>query len=130
MFLSGFIVLMFLVVHLGDFKFELGWGGAFADQTPYAKAGVILRDLARAIVYALGSVVLGVHVSHGLQSAFQSLGVNHPKYNGCIKWSSVVFGWIVAVGFASFPVVWSLSDASPSSAVPHSMQPMESQESQ
>ncbi len=138
MFRSGAIVLLFLIVHLTDFKFELGWSAVLEGQSHYAKAGIILRDIGRAIIYALGSVALGVHVSHGLASAFQSLGVNHPKYNGCIKWSSVAFGWIVAVGFASFPLIWALtaapapsapaSQAAPTSHVQPAAHPSEAQD--
>lgn len=126
---SGAIVLLFLVVHLIDFKFEFGWGAVLEGHSPYDKAGVILRDLGRATVYVLGSIVLGVHVSHGLASSLQSLGVNHDQYNGCIKWTSVIFGWIVAIGFASFPVVWSLSDASHTApSPPAALQPMQDQD--
>jgi len=110
MFRSGAIVLLFLIVHLSDFKFEFGWGILESVPSSYDKAGIILRDTGRAIIYILGSTVLGVHVSHGLASAFQSLGFNHPKYNGCLKWCSIAFGWIVAIGFASFPIVWYLTD--------------------
>lgn len=110
MFRSGAIVLLFLIVHLTDFKFEIGWDVLEGETSPYAKAGVILRDVWRAAIYILGSLVLGVHVSHGLQSAFQSLGVSHPKYSPGIKWLSIAFGWIVGLGFASFPIVWSLTE--------------------
>ncbi len=111
MFRSGAIVLLFLIVHLSDFKFEIGWDILESESSPYAKAGIILRDVWRAVIYILGSLVLGVHVSHGFASAFQSLGVNHPKYTPCIKWCSIAFGWIVAIGFASFPIIWALTDS-------------------
>ena len=112
MFWSGAVVLGFLILHLGDFKFELWWGTSLqAIDSPYDKAGVILRNSLRLFVYTLGSIVLGMHVSHGLASAFQSLGVNHPKYTPCIHWCSIAFGWIVGIGFASFPVIWSLTES-------------------
>jgi len=111
MFRSGAIVLLFLIVHLTDFKFEIGWDVLESESSPYAKASIILRDVWRAVIYILGSLVLGVHVSHGFASAFQSLGVNHPKYTPCIKWCSIAFGWIIAIGFASFPIIWALTDS-------------------
>ncbi len=111
MFRSGAIVLLFLIVHLTDFKFEIGWDVLESVSSPHAKAGIILRDVGRAAIYILGSLVLGVHVSHGFASAFQSLGINHPKYTPCIKWCSIAFGWIVGIGFASFPIIWTLTDA-------------------
>lgn len=106
MFFSGAVVLLFLIVHLSDVKFELGFDQAFQSQSRYDKTAQILQIDWHAAVYFAGSVLLGLHVGHGFASAFQSLGINHPKYNGCIKWCSVVFAWIVGVGFASFPVIW------------------------
>jgi succinate dehydrogenase / fumarate reductase cytochrome b subunit len=43
-------------------------------------------------------------VSHGFQSAFQSLGLNHPKFGPLVRWTGRIFAFVVAVGFASFPV--------------------------
>lgn len=112
MFWSGAIVLGFLICHLGDFKFEWWWGNEFASSgSEYHKASIILRDPRVLVVYCIGSVILGVHVSHGLASAFQSLGVNHPKYTPVIHWCSIAFGWIVAIGFASFPIAWALTES-------------------
>jgi succinate dehydrogenase / fumarate reductase cytochrome b subunit len=106
MFRSGAIVLLFLLVHVTDFKFEGGWGELLESKTPFEKAGIILTSGWRAVIYAIGSIVLGAHVSHGFASAWQSIGINHPKWNGCLKWCSIAFGWVVGIGFASFPVMW------------------------
>ncbi len=106
MFFSGAIVLLFIIVHVCDFKFEVGLGGATEGMTPYEKAAHLLQIEWKAALYIFASVVLGLHVGHGFASAFQSLGVNHPKYNALIHWASVLFAWVVAVGFASFPMIW------------------------
>ena len=104
MFLTGLVVLLFLAVHLSDFKFEFGWD-VLESAEPAVKARLILSTLTRSLIYFVGSVVLGVHVSHGLQSSFQSLGWNHPKYTPLIRCLSWLFGVVVAIGFGSFPVV-------------------------
>jgi len=49
-------------------------------------------------------VVVAFHVRHGLWSAFQTLGLNHPKYMPFIRKASVVFGVIIGVGFGSIPI--------------------------
>jgi len=103
MFATGIIVLLFLLLHLSDFKFKLRHTSELEDLTPYAKAVVILHDPITFVVYIVGSLVLGYHLLHGFQSAFQTLGLNHPKYSPFIKFSSFVFAIIVAVGFGSFP---------------------------
>lgn len=106
MFWTGSVVLLFALVHISDFKFELGFGEGLASASPYDKASVILSHSWRAGLYVAGSIMLGLHVAHGFQSAFQSLGLSHPRCNCCIRWCSAAFGWIVAIGFASFPVIW------------------------
>ncbi|WP_437203688.1 succinate dehydrogenase cytochrome b subunit [Planctomicrobium sp. SH664] len=105
MLLTGMIVLVFIIVHVSDFKFEIGWRAALEESEPFAKARVIVSTASRGLIYLIGSVVLGYHVSHGLQSAFQSLGWNHSKYTMGIRYASWIFGFVVAVGFGSFPVV-------------------------
>ena len=99
---SGIVVLGFLVLHLADFTFELRLRGSESEE-PFDKAVRLLKDPISATVYVLGSIVLGFHVSHGVYSAFRSLGATHPKYSGFIKWFGVVFAVAIAIGFASFP---------------------------
>lgn len=110
MLISGLVVLIFSVVHVADFKFGIGWGSEFDTLTPYEQAELILSNWLRRGLYLAGCIILGFHAAHGFQSAWQSLGVNHPKINGFLKGASVAFGIAVAVGFSSFPVlhgVWS-----------------------
>ncbi|MCC9041993.1 succinate dehydrogenase cytochrome b subunit [Myroides sp. M-43] len=56
------------------------------------------------IAYVLAMVVLGFHLSHGFGSAFQSLGVNNPKYKGCIKGLSFLIAYVIPALFAIIPV--------------------------
>lgn len=105
MFLTGFIGLLFIIVHVSDFKFELFWGEAVASLEPFEKAQLIVADVTRGAIYLVGAIVLGIHVSHGFQSAFQSLGFHHNKYTPSIRCCSWLFGVIVALGFGSFPVL-------------------------
>lgn len=104
MVVSGLVVLLFLIVHLGDFKFEAWWGSALEGKQPFEVAKIILADVSRMAIYFVGSVILGIHVTHGLASAFQSLGLNHPKYTPVIKTASWIFGVIVALGFGTLPI--------------------------
>jgi succinate dehydrogenase / fumarate reductase cytochrome b subunit len=53
-------------------------------------------------------IIAGLHVSHGLWSAFQTLGANHPKYMPIIMMASLVFSLIVGIGFGFLPVYISL----------------------
>ena len=55
------------------------------------------------ISYIIAMVLLSMHLSHGVSSLFQSLGVNHPKYNGMIEKVGPSVGALVAIGFISIP---------------------------
>lgn len=112
MMVTGVIVLAFLLVHLSDFKyFDLRHHLSAGEPVPgpFKKALIILHDPISAVVYFVGSLVLGYHVLHGVESAFQTLGLNHPKYTPIVKVVSLIFALTVAIGFASFPLwAWAL----------------------
>jgi succinate dehydrogenase / fumarate reductase cytochrome b subunit len=108
MYVTGMVVLLFLLLHLSDFRFneyvsKLGVR-QHAGESHFARAVNILQDPLSAVVYVLGSCVLGYHVLHGFQSAFHSLGLNHPKYTPFIKFLGSLFAVTVALGFGSFPL--------------------------
>jgi succinate dehydrogenase / fumarate reductase cytochrome b subunit len=44
---------------------------------------------------------MGLHLSHAVQSAFQTLGLNHPRYTPAIKMMGSVFAWAIAAGYAA-----------------------------
>lgn len=97
MFISGSIILLYLILHLADFKFGLTGGDEAGD--PYSKAKLLMSQTWRAVVYAAASLFVGHHVSHGFGSAFQSLGASHPKYNRWIRCASITFAIVIALGF-------------------------------
>jgi succinate dehydrogenase / fumarate reductase cytochrome b subunit len=112
MFVTGAVVLLFLIMHVSDFKFDIDTvhQRSVSAEEPYDKAVELMGAPMRAVAYTVCCLFLGIHVAHGFASAFQSLGVNHPRYNGCIKLAALAFAVLVAVGFASF-ALWGLSQA-------------------
>ena len=109
MFGSGAVVLGFVILHLIDMKFQARQDITYLEEhnaaAPYANALAVLSNPISRIVYTLGVIVLGFHLSHGVSSAFQSLGLNHPKYTPLIKWGGRLFALIIALGFASLPIL-------------------------
>lgn len=111
MLVTGIVVLGFLILHLMDFKLELrakefyqhADGSAFE---PADKANALLSpsNLITIVGYTLGSLALIAHLAHGFQSAFQTLGINHPKYTPLIKTIGLLFAFVIGVGFATFPI--------------------------
>jgi len=106
MFISGAIILGFVLLHLADFRFELHNHGDFGEE-PADKALRLLQDPISAAVYFLGSLFLGWHLLHGFQSGFQTLGLNHSKYTPWIKRIGIVLAILLGIGFASFPT-WAI----------------------
>lgn len=109
----GTIVLIFLVIHLKSFWYEMRFG--YIPSVNYS-GGVEFRDLYTIVVeafsqwwYALLYVVamfgLAFHLSHGFESAFQTLGLNHKKYTPLIQKVGLWFAIIVPTLFASMPIV-------------------------
>jgi len=97
---SGAVVLGYIVLHLIDFKLQLRGDISYAGLTPYDKALAILRTPLSAIGYLAGFVFLGLHLMHGLPSLFQTLGLNHKKYNNLIRVGGLLFVVALVVGNA------------------------------
>jgi succinate dehydrogenase / fumarate reductase cytochrome b subunit len=115
MFASGAVVLGFVILHLVDLRFGMRGGINYLAESdleaPFKNTLAVLSNPISRAVYLVGVIVLGVHLSHGFASAFQSLGLNHPKYMPLIKILGKVFAVAIAVGFASIvvfvPGMWS-----------------------
>lgn len=56
------------------------------------------------IFYTLSMAVLSFHLMHGFSSAFQSLGIRHPRYTPFIGIFGKIFAVIVPAAFAIIPI--------------------------
>jgi succinate dehydrogenase / fumarate reductase, cytochrome b subunit len=103
----GSVLLFFIIYHLITFK--------YGTEYMVTYNGVEMRDLHRLVLevfqrpeYVVGYVIclllLGWHLSHGVSSIFQTLGLNHPKYTKKIKWLACIYALVVAAGFISQPL--------------------------
>lgn len=106
--LTGMIILAFLIAHIMHFKYGTNY---IVEYTP----GQPVRDLYRTVVeyfdstlytawYVIAMTALGIHLSHGFQSAFLSLGFNHKKYTPLIQKAGLSFAILVPGGFAALAV--------------------------
>ena len=108
----GTIVLIFLVVHLRHFYAELHWGSVpkvVYDGQEVADAYTLVSYwFAKewyAGLYVVCMVGLAFHLWHGFSSAFQTLGLNHVKYNPVINFVGRAFAIIVPALFALIPIL-------------------------
>jgi len=92
---TAFLILAYLAYHLLTFRFVDHSIGFYQMVTSAFRSPVFVA------IYVGGAVALVLHLSHGLQSAFQTLGVNHPKYTPFIK----IGGWLVAITMVGFALI-------------------------
>ena len=61
-------------------------------------------DIWFVLLYVVSMTLLAFHLFHGFGSAFQTLGLNHVKYNPAIRFVGVAFAIIVPALFALIPI--------------------------
>ena len=85
---TGPLMLIFLIVHLIDFRFGeevMTIQGGIAMRDLYATVAAYYQSPLNAAFYSLAMLLVALHVQHGFWSAFQSFGFNHPRYNRAIE---------------------------------------------
>jgi succinate dehydrogenase / fumarate reductase cytochrome b subunit len=112
--LLGTLILFFLGIHMGDFWYQMKFTDQLAMVTYdgqeykdlYAKVATTFSQPWFVVVYVVSMVVLGIHLWHGFQSAFQTLGLNHRKYNPLIQWIGKAYSVVIPVLYAIIPLVF------------------------
>jgi succinate dehydrogenase / fumarate reductase cytochrome b subunit len=111
---TGAIVLIFLVIHFLNFYFiKLGWvsnPNISADGEPdfYLIAQELFARPGYSLLYIALFIVLGFHLNHAFQAAWQTFGVNHPQYNSFIQWFGTIYSIIIPLGFIIIPIYFLL----------------------
>lgn len=95
---SGLLVFLFIALHLVTVKADADTLEAFDRVVK------VLSQPWGAGTYILGVLALGFHLFHGAGSTLQSLGFNHPKYEGLITFAGRAVAIIFAACFTSIPV--------------------------
>ncbi len=103
---SGLVIFLFILVHVRQFKYG-AWYQTVSEHP--------IRDLARTEVevfsqplwvafYVVCTLLVGLHLRHGISSGFQSLGFDHPVYTRRLTMWGVVLAVIIGGGLAVIPV--------------------------
>lgn len=104
--LLGTLILLFLIIHTSNFwipnrKHQFLTG----EELPlYQMIIVTFQNPVEVIIYLLGCVSLFWHLLHGFKSSFQSLGLNHIKYNKVIAGAGTAFSILISLLFALMPI--------------------------
>jgi succinate dehydrogenase / fumarate reductase cytochrome b subunit len=112
MIISGLIVLAFFVFHLLQFTWVGIANSHFADDYKNANGvadvyGMVVAAFQVpwvAAFYVIGVTLVGFHLSHGLWSGVQSLGLNGRKWTPFAKQAGLILAIALAAGFAIIPI--------------------------
>ncbi|HAV25616.1 MAG TPA: succinate dehydrogenase [Bacteroidetes bacterium] len=111
MIISGLAVLAFLCLHFYDFwipEIALKYGegdmsGLIQGTQEFRYHEELVHKFAhqpmRVALYIVAFIMLSLHLLHGFQSAFQSVGFNSNKYTPIIKKLGTAFAILVPLGF-------------------------------
>jgi len=116
----GTLILIFLIVHMRSFWFEMKFGSI--PVIMYDGSDIAYKDMYKIVVeaftqawyvalYVISMIALAFHLFHGFQSAFQTFGINHHRYTPVIKVIGVgVFAIIIPALFAAMPLFFLLNN--------------------
>ena len=108
MIITGFMIFSFICLHFYDFwipeintKFIQGdWTGLDHGEFRYhAELQHKFHDLWRVVIYVISFFFLALHLLHGFQSSFQSVGVRTSTSTPVIKKISTFYAILVPAGF-------------------------------
>ena len=105
MYWSGPIVLAFVIFHLLQFT-----AGYIHPESQFIEGDVYHNVVAGfqvwwvSVWYIFSVSLLGLHLSHGISSMFQSLGFNHPKHTPVLKSAAVAIAVVIVLGYISIPI--------------------------
>jgi len=98
---SGGLLLLFLLVHLAQLRLQRPPGGA-----ELAALRAVLAQPPWFALYAAAGVALALHLFHGQESAFRSLGLLHPRQALALRWAGRGLAVLLGAGFTLLPFVF------------------------
>ena len=111
MVVTGIILALFLVLHVKTFRFgpgiEQGYVTTLQGETARDLTRLVVEEFQNplyVIIYCFVMIVFGIHIRHGIWSAFQSLGFLNEKYSGPLHKLSLVIAIVMSAGFFFIPI--------------------------
>lgn len=114
MYILGFAILGFLVIHIINFFLKIRYGDVpFISYdngiTQMHNSYELVSEFFVAywwynLIYIASAILLGLHLSHGFWSAFHTIGLNNIKWIKRLNVASCIYAAIVAAGFTIIPL--------------------------
>lgn len=105
MIVSGLWLLIFVVIHVRQFKYGVEYVVEGGIRDLYRLEMEHFANPLLVAFYVISMVVVGSHLWHGISSAFQSLGVDNPKWTPRVLAAGKAAAVLIASGFM-FIAIW------------------------
>lgn len=99
---TGVLILLFLLLHLINFFLPFKIEN---HVNHYKLVTSLFKSPIYTIIYIISFIILAIHISHGFQSSFKSIGVYNKKYLIWIKKLGIFYFWSISLGF-SIIAIW------------------------
>ena len=103
---SGLFLVLFILVHVKQFKFG-SYYQTISDspiRDLYRTEIEVFRNPFWVLFYVVGTLVVGLHLRHGIASGFQSIGLDHPLYTRRLTIIGILLAVIIGGGLGIIPV--------------------------
>jgi succinate dehydrogenase / fumarate reductase cytochrome b subunit len=103
---SGLILFLFILIHVKQFKFGAYYQtvGDHPIRDLYRTELEVFRNPFWVLFYVIGTLVVALHLRHGISSGFQSIGFDHPLYTRRLTIIGILLAAIIGVGLGIIPV--------------------------
>ena len=119
MFILGGMILIFLILHIFNFWVKLKITGdplldnVTGTEGDMHNAYALVSNLfvnypLYDVLYVIGGILVGLHLSHGFWSAFQTIGLSNINWMNRLKFLANLIGIIFAIGFSAIPIYFLL----------------------
>ncbi|MDI6400713.1 succinate dehydrogenase cytochrome b subunit [Balneolaceae bacterium ANBcel3] len=107
MIVTGILLLLFVITHLQTFAFhdfEYAVYGGVEMHDVHQRLTEVFQSPVYTIYYVIIMVLLGMHLRHGVWSAFQSMGWMSRRTNPMIYTAAFIVAVLIAAGFIGLPL--------------------------
>ena len=107
---SGFLILFYVIYHLAHFTNGMVHTEFFAYTDSLGRHDVyrmVVESFQQPVItitYVIAMIVTGFHLNHAISSAFQTLGISHPRYTPIIRMIGPLVGMLLVIAFSTVPI--------------------------
>ncbi|WP_341656963.1 succinate dehydrogenase cytochrome b subunit [Blattabacterium cuenoti] len=102
---TGILILCFLILHLINFMIPMKYSNPLHSISDYNIVVSLFKNPVYTFIYVFSFFILGIHLNHGFQSSFQSLGLSNEKRWLWIQRFGFLYFWLICSGF-SLIAIW------------------------